>query len=491
LSRRGSALAVDADGAFDIAGFGVGEVWFQVIAPGYANWMTCAFTVAGHPLELGTIALSKRQDLLVRLRSEDQLDYGSYEVEVQGDERYPAVRFDERGEANVAGVTPGWWELHVYGDDASLVVMPAYLTAGGRWIVDIPMSGDAQLDVEIQSSGGQPLPEGLGVLCTTAGALGARNDRYVSITPEGHAHFEHLPVGSIGVNVFDSNRTLACRSITLASGANSLEIDLSTEGVPVRVVDRDKRPLANADVVLRSPRENNFWRVSQRTDTGGWTSLPCAPYTDVLVALGHPECGWAVGIPIDLTHPRTEPLELVLDAPARIATEFRDDAAVLAGIQVHVADETDMLFSRMMTTSALGALDVEHVSASRFFVEVIHPGYWRARHDLVASLGGQREIVQVRRLGSLRIQARDATTGLKRAGAELALHSVEFDHDVAAWIAAGLVSSPSHGLATDATGELAIQGLPHGQYSWSAPSGAHGLVDVPPHAIGLAEIVLP
>jgi hypothetical protein len=79
-------------------------------------------------------------------------------------------------------------------------------------------------------------------------------------------------------------------------------------------------------------------------------------------------------------------------------------------------------------------------------------------------------------------------------GQRIDLRSVEFETDVADWIAAGLVDGPD-ALVSGLDGLIRVERVPRGTYRWvmSTPAGEtlEGLAEVPPADVLSVPIVLP
>jgi hypothetical protein len=113
---------------------------------------------------------------------------------------------------------------------------------------------------------------------------------------------------------------------------------------------------------------------------------------------------------------------------------------------------------------------------------------WRKDIQLRVDERRQKVEIDVRRTGELEFVIR-RPGGAPAAGALVELHSVEFDTNVADWVAAGLVAGAERGLVTDGEGRIRLRGLPHGSYRWSC-AGASGAASVPPNALASEAIQL-
>jgi hypothetical protein len=122
-------------------------------------------------------------------------------------------------------------------------------------------------------------------------------------------------------------------------------------------------------------------------------------------------------------------------------------------------------------------------------VDVLQSGYWRRDLFVDSTTGGDCIPLQVRRTGGLELEVRSAA-GAAIVDATVELRSLEFDVDVADWIAAGRVVAPAGGLRTDTSGRVRVEGLPHGPYRASVGGGS-STVEVPAHAVGHAQLVVP
>ncbi|MCP3917238.1 MAG: hypothetical protein GY711_16950 [bacterium] len=126
----------------------------------------------------------------------------------------------------------------------------------------------------------------------------------------------------------------------------------------------------------------------------------------------------------------------------------------------------------------------ERISPGPYVYVVGGAGYWPTEHQVTASKDPAELEVQVRRVGTLEIEAIHA--GAAVAAAQAAIRSVEYDKDVRTWAGRGFASVEPADSRTDSSGLLVVQDIPNGPYTWTVtfPDGhvATGNVTVPPHS---------
>lgn len=118
---------------------------------------------------------------------------------------------------------------------------------------------------------------------------------------------------------------------------------------------------------------------------------------------------------------------------------------------------------------------------------------WPVELDVALGAGEQAEpTVQMRRLADLEL-AVVRQAGLPVACLPVEIRSLKFDVGVQAWLKEGRIRSEG-GLTTNAQGEVRVQGLPRGPYSWTATvpgTVANGTFELEPGAPAPLRITLP
>jgi hypothetical protein len=265
--------------------------------------------------------------------------------------------------------------------------------------------------------------------------------------------------------------------------------------VRVRVVDPGGVPVVGARLAVLDT-SGALPRSMRAYDSGldGDAVIGPTRASELSINLTHPALGSSYGHVVRLSGDPDQHALLVFDAPASIELRLRDGTTPLPQVDVtlfHPSGESSPVGTK--TSDAIGGVAFAQLSPDTYRARVSQPGLWPTEADVVASPAGTPATLQVRRLGSLALTARNAQ-GLVVPGVPVSLASLELGADVAAWIQAGLVVSPPQGMQTGADGTLRLADLPNGSYAWRAypASGAvlEGTLLVPPLGEGSASILL-
>jgi uncharacterized GH25 family protein len=140
------------------------------------------------------------------------------------------------------------------------------------------------------------------------------------------------------------------------------------------------------------------------------------------------------------------------------------------------------VLSGQRTTDANGRVTFTDLGQGLFRFACQRADVWSTSVEVaLAEDEAAKRDVQMRRLGNVELAAVDAE-GNPLAGMTVSVRSIEFDADVADWIAAERVRAPG-GLRTDGAGKLLLEGLPNGRYSWAMTLNANA------HPSGTFEVV--
>jgi len=265
-------------------------------------------------------------------------------------------------------------------------------------------------------------------------------------------------------------------------------VKLGDGAADYRVVDGAGRPIPGVSIAsLNSADVYRQWTTS-RTDADGRAQLPHA--RDVMMK--HETAGLGALFGLSDTERVAGTYELELDAVGALEIVVRDGAFAAAGAEVQVGQRN--CWMTRPTTDAGGAAKTLPLTAGRWDLVFEAPGYWPSRTTVDFKRGSPPVKLEVRRLASARVRARSAS-GAPLAGIVLELTSVEFNERASEWLGAGRITSSTGAMALDSTGELHLQGLPHGKYRWIASAGAEGLaageVVLAPRAVAEIDILVP
>ncbi len=465
IGRWSEPVSVDALG--DLRDVILSTAWSEldIGAPGYASVSRSARADPGAAFDCGTIALVRKQELVVRLQGQAGVDSSAYEVDLGYGEQHPAVTFDAQGIARFEEVDPGPVAVSIYPPEFGRLTFQYVLETGREWVLDVPLDTGRSLSVRVEREGDEPLQEGMWVGLSYS----ARPDRemqcFQSLPPDGKVTFVGLEGSAAVVEVVGPDfGKLAVRCVDLAAeGATDAVLRLDPTRRTIRFVDRSRQPLANTAVQVRTPGNPTGWGVTQVTDNAGVIVLEGLQMRSAAAYVSTPEF-YANDVPIPLDGPRNETVEVVIDVAGHFDLQLVDGDVALAGVGAALSRELEGLTLIRSVSDPRGHVEFDSLTPGSYQVRVDAPGYWRAQIGVDARVDSPRYVLQVRRLGTIRFAIESA--GFSPAGARLELVSDEYGESVSDWLAAARISSSSGSMATDADGVLVLYGLPHGEYSW-------------------------
>ena len=133
------------------------------------------------------------------------------------------------------------------------------------------------------------------------------------------------------------------------------------------------------------------------------------------------------------------------------------------------------------------------MAAGSYLVQITSGGFWPDTFTLYAPDPGQQQVLEVRRLGSIRVEF--TREGQPMKGFAVDFISEERGTRASEWVAAGRAKVGASGLQTGPDGTVTLSGIPNGKYAFqiSLPGGElfEQLVNVPALSEGLATIDLP
>jgi hypothetical protein len=183
-----------------------------------------------------------------------------------------------------------------------------------------------------------------------------------------------------------------------------------------------------------------------------------------LVEVRHGIAGLRNGISIDASVPEHE---IVLEDMRRLELHVVDGGLALSDVSCQREMKSGTTLSLPVRTDLDGRVDFEPIGEGAYRFALRRADCWPVLLDVQLTKGSEtvRRDVEMRRLADLRLQVHNQN-GLPVSGVEVELRSSEFDAAVSTWLDEGLVRS-STGLTTNSSGELLIEGLPRGPYTWT------------------------
>jgi len=409
--------------------------------------------------------------------------------------KLPRTRFSPRGRVRFESVDAGFHDLALQLPDGSFLAMEVDLAAGQEWIVEFELNGASRLVVEVVAQPGAPLPDGARLMAEYRDAHGRTQRRYVDLPADGVVLLT-VPAGEILLLVNDgSHAVYASATVSVTDGEElPVRLLLSDEEFRVRVVDGAREAVANAKLFLYDAAGGPFVEYDV-TDAAGLCSFRGLPRTPLVAGLVHAARGNAWGLPVPPLGDSDQVVEFEFDPQAAVEVWLFDGDEPAAGLSAQLQEPVrGVPIAVPRTSDARGSVRWDKLGVGAYRLVVRHEDYWPLDCETSATHPPSPVALQVRRLGDLRLEVRSAS-GLPVAAQHVGVTSLEHGTAVAEWVAAGRVESvPSSG-ATDAKGELALRGLPHGRYGWriepGADDGLAGIVDVRPGELTVASIRVP
>ena len=468
-SQRGKAHQTRPDGTFRIPDFTVGSTRFVVSAPGFAYSLGQTFAEAGTEVDVGTITLERHQRLVVQLHSEHVMSFTEFSLEARGPQNAPLTDFSAEGVAVLPEIVSGGWRLTVWGPDdleiyTDLIVYPR----DDDWIVDISVDTTNKLEVVLPPETTGPSPAW--VTCWSATNRGNTLITYVWLK-DNVAIIENLTPGPATIAAFaQGGRQLGIGSTVIKLGENTLELSLTQTQFGVRVVDSRGAAVPDTSVRLKAPNDNPTFTLHDSTDETGSVEFMMPPYLSLVAILHNSGIGFAANIAVELTGTPDE--VITIEMPDRVGLRCRlvDQGVPLPGIRVRVMAPDRQYITSFMSSDDTGLIEGAEYCEGEFLVMIDQARYWSTEALVHCDASGETTDIQVHRLADVAFDVR-STSGLTVRDQPVGLHSIEFDTDVAAWVAEGLVAAPS-GMVTDSTGRLELAGLPRGDYRWTVVNSA-------------------
>lgn len=476
----GEPVLSDSRGEFDLEAFVIGSNYISVEADGYARLDAQAQATNSELLDWGDLRLNRPRALQLSLLAVDQLTtFALKDLRVGTYEGFllPEIAFTPQGVARFEEVPPGDHKLLISYPDGSYARLHLQLEPGKDLAIDHKIAGDRYLTVRATRGDGQPLAFDAQVLVAAQenGRLVVRMRR----SERGVVNFEGIQAPGAEILVYDELWKIVGSKTFSFEGRSMLEVQVALESEPLRVsvLDPDGAPLPNAWVTVRSADGSKILGLDD-TDVDGVAELVGLPPEMLMMDVRHGIAGWCQGVAIDaavIEH------EFVLEARSSIELLFKDGDQPLAGVSTQVQAPGGVALRDSKVTDDRGGVRYEPLGRGSYNIACRRGDCWPVvlDHDLGADEHAKRE-VQMRRLGDARIGVR-SRDGLPVSAVEIELRSEEFGDSVAAWLAAGRVESAT-GLVSDRRGEILVEGLPRGRYTWSVPaaegsgSGAFELV---------------
>lgn len=458
----GPAMRVRADGTFEFDRFRAGANLLEFTAPGYSTLRHEVDLSPEGEAQVGDVALYPSQDLAIVVRSA-VLDVTGIEVELLGTKNRPGLYPSPSGEVVVPDWNAGRSKMRLWDGDKLFLEQNIYLRPGQPWRVEVDLPART-LIVHVQDP--DPIPAGYELVARFPSRGGFDVNRRALIPPDGEVRIDGVASGSVELWVYDpSGSRLTQRMAEVSESGSEVWLPLAETVYPLRVVDSDGEPVPECSVTLTAP--GFAGGQMEFTDTDGRCSFRgMSPGTYTL----RMECAARGATPPMDFQLTDEPgvRTLVFNPTASVYLRLLEGTEPAAGLLCLLMDLSRSAYVANRRSSATGEVRFEGISDGKYIARVDDAKFFPSELVVAATANPQLQTMQVRRRASLVLLVTSPSSGLPipDLAIDLSVHGLE--GNLATWVANHVVSAPPQGLRTDASGHLALEDVPSGEWSWSA-----------------------
>jgi len=474
-ASQGRRVRTGADGSFEVEGFGPGRNWVFTTAPGHAEEMVPVDVrlEEGSPVRVGTIRLWTEQTLTVELVGPaDGFDPTPYTVDIgTGD---PPQAIDREGRALFEAVRPGQTRVSLKRPQGGWISIDVDMPAGRDLTLRHRIDLDRRLLLEVEPVEGYDASGGFSAYVLYDDPRGGRVVTGLPLNALGVTSLEGIEGDRVLVKVLRKGDWAVVGTARGSFGGRN-ELHLVARAgenlLTVRVVDRDGAPVPGAEVGYGQPGPPPL-ALTAMTDGDGRAHLHATSDAGV-IRVEHADVGTLEALPWP-GGPGEVEVRLVADAAIELLV--RDGAGPLADAKCNTTWMRGYRLGPTKSTDAAGRVRFEDLTPGKACVRVTHHDHWPREVVVPAATSPEPVVVVLPALGDLVLRLVDSGD-VPLAGVEIRLESVELGESVSLWLDAGRVRGS---LRTDRAGEARLQGLPEGEYEWSADGPARGRLRVMP-----------
>lgn len=466
LDPWGPPVETDASGRFAAVPLSPHDNGIRFQAKGYETWTITPENLSDPTIDLGLVALDRPGTLHVQLIA--GAGDTAFEEYVLGVYPGPTKRCSADGAASFEGTRPGFQTLVVYTPAGGRMDVDMMLPPGTEWSREVSVGGERTIRVRIETEGDATLPDDLWLTathmdrtgCPTRGIVPIRNRTSDVSFVEGDSVLLQL------IRI-DGSIVAASWASVPDDPVVELRLAVNDRAYRLRLVDPSDRPVAEALVSIAEPSHPFAAVMETESDAAGVVHLPALGLERIAVRVLPDLDELCATQEVALTGDGDEPIIVRVDATHRVRARLVERGVPGAGVGVQLYEPGNWKTLIHATSDAHGHVDLEALSADAFDLHVEGGGgWWPMTFPVTAASDPVRQDFEVRRLGGVTLRATQA--GIPLAGVRLEVTSVEYAEPVDQWLAAGRAFAGDNGTTTDAAGEVVLEGLPNGPYTWRA-----------------------
>ena len=472
----GAPVRTRSDGSFDATVFAPGLSRTRFVKPGYSEAWLETLGQPGEEIEFGSIAMSSRQPLTIRLIGGGGVDLSLYRLRSTGIE-LAERQVPEDGVLRFAEASAGVYHLQVGIPGGPRILHTAMLDPGEDWMVEIPVGSSRTLRARFDT--GDLSVEGLYAAALLPQPDGRPIEVIEALPASRVVEFPVHASGYYDLSLQTRDETTIGSTNGQIPGTDPIPealVTLHSRAQAFRVIGENGEPVPGGDLFVLNPK--TLAGGGCRLDQQGRGTVSGLEPGDYLARVVHPELGFHFNIPVLIAPRNGDELELQFFPSRSVEVLLRDGSEPLVGVQCWLFEKHGTYGLAPRTSASDGRIAWEHLGPGPYELRADHPEVWSTEVPIEARGPGDTQVVQLRRKGNVVIEL-DNVQGQPLANQAFELVSSQFQTSVEAWIEAGRVQSSTGTLRTDSLGEVELFGLPRGAYGWSARGTAGDMVVAP------------
>lgn len=431
-------------------------------------------------IDLGMIAVAPRQDVTVTLLSVEGYDLSPYLVAVTGNESYGPLGVDSNGQAVFRGVDSGPAHISV-SYPGSRIDQITRLVPGELWNYSIPVATGCEVSIEVQPAEGEELPAVLWLMGAFRSAEGETYSAYAHVQ-DGKASLDVAGGSHAALElVTGDGEMLLAKSVQLSGGSNHFRWQLTHQS-DYRLISSSGEPHSGLAIDVGVPGDPVAYSRRLYSGANGEFRLGSVGDGDVSLYIRSPT-EMSREIIVQPPQGKAEVREVVVDFDAHLQVSLVENSQPAAGIALSLAARAGSFSALEATSSMAGTYNFKGLQEGEYTLTIGGPGWWKVEQSVHPTKQGAQATIAVRRLGGVEITFR--SQGLPIPGCAVRLESLTPGDDLDGWVSEDRITVS---VASGSDGVWKAEGLPAGQYRWSAEVAGEQRVGVVQVVGGLSLI---